>query len=275
MGELTIEQVHEILVGQVDEKIEAMEGFMMECPQVEIPAVGKFINGMYVREIVIPKGTLLTGRVHKYAYLDIMLAGDITVATRDGVRRMQGYCCMEGVPGRKRAGYAHEDTRWLTVHRTDQEDPATILDHLTFFNMSEYRDFRIASDRASYAALISVMGMTEEQVSAQVHNTDDMIVLPDEYSDMLEVGESPIHGIGLFSLAEFQQGGHIGPARINGMRTEIGRYSNHSADPNAAMVVLDNGDIAMIATRLIRAGDEITTDYAQTIAAQGGSLCQQ
>lgn len=271
-GELTTEQVHEILAGQVDEKIEAMEGFMLECPQVEIPAVNKFINGMYVREIVIPKGTLLTGRVHKFAYLDIMLNGDITVATREGVQRLQGFNCMEGVPGRKRAGYAHEDTRWVTVHRTDQEDPADILDHLTFFSMSEYRDFRVAADNASYYALIDAMGMTEEEVTAQVQNEEDRA---DQFFDYLEVRDSYIHGVGLFSLVSFSQGEQVGPARISGKRTEIGRYSNHSADPNAAMVPLDNGDIAMIAIRAIRAGDEITTNYAQTIAVQGGALCQQ
>jgi len=140
MEQLTPSQVYQLLAEQVNEKIEAMEEVMLEHEQVEMPVEHRFVNGMYAREITIPKGTLLTGRVHKFGYVDIMLSGDITVATPDGVKRLTGVNIMEGVPGRKRAGYAHEDTRWITVHKTDAKSPEGIEDILTVFSMAQFRE---------------------------------------------------------------------------------------------------------------------------------------
>lgn len=132
------EDINAFLADQVNEKIEVMEAYMLDQPQIEIPVDHRFVNGMYAREIVIPAGTLLTGRVHKFGYIDIMLEGDITVATPDGTKRLQGLNIMEGMPGRKRAGYAHKTTRWLTVHRTEVTDPEGIEDVLTVRTMAEY-----------------------------------------------------------------------------------------------------------------------------------------
>jgi len=63
MDLLTEEEVHYVLAGKTTERIESMEHFMLDQPQVEIPVQERFINGMYAREIVIPEGTLMTGRV--------------------------------------------------------------------------------------------------------------------------------------------------------------------------------------------------------------------
>lgn len=109
-----LQAIHTALAEAVNERIEELEAVMLECEQVEIPVEHLFVNGMYARKIVIPAGTMLTGRVHKFGYVDIMLSGDISVATPDGVKRMTGYNILEGKPGRKRAGYAHEDTHWVS-----------------------------------------------------------------------------------------------------------------------------------------------------------------
>lgn len=273
--EPTTEQINAFLAEQVNEKIEAMESEMLQHDQVEMPVEHRFINGMYARELTIPKGTLLTGRVHKFGYVDIMLSGDITVATPDGVKRLTGTHILEGVPGRKRAGYAHEDTHWITVHRTNHADPESIVDHLTFFSMAEYRSFRLESDRASYGALLEDMGMTEGQVQEQVQSQDDQTGMPAPYSERLALKPSPIHGLGIYALESFNKGAHIGPARIDGKRTPLGRYVNHSSNPNAQMTVLDNGDVAVVASRPIYKGEEVTTDYRHTINQQQGAVCQQ
>ena len=135
---LPTEIVHRLLNEQMSANIERMESEMLEHAQVDIPVTHRFINGMYAREIIIPADTLLTGRVHKNPYVDIMLSGDIEVATPDGIRRLQGTHILEGLPGRKRAGYAYQDTRWITVHRTNETDPDKMIDHLTYFSMAQY-----------------------------------------------------------------------------------------------------------------------------------------
>ena len=140
MNELTEMQVKELLADAIIERIEAMEVIMSELPQVEIPVKSSNTNGMYCREITIPKGTLLTGRVHLFDYVDIMLSGDITVATADGAKRFSGANVFDGKAGRKRAGYAHEDTRWVTVHKTDVQDGDVFYNTLTVRNMKDYNN---------------------------------------------------------------------------------------------------------------------------------------
>ena len=135
---LSDEAVNELLSGKVNEKIEKMESELLTLDQIQMPVEHRFINGMYAREITIPKGTILTGAVHKFDYVDIMLSGDIAVATPDGVKRLKGINIMEGPAGRKRAGYAYEDTRWLTVHKTDTTTTEGIEDVLTVRTIAEF-----------------------------------------------------------------------------------------------------------------------------------------
>ncbi|SHG34393.1 hypothetical protein SAMN02745753_03740 [Marinomonas polaris DSM 16579] len=138
------EFIKSILAGRVNEKIEELEAELLTLEQVEMPVEHRFINGMYVREITIPKGTILTGAVHKFDYVDIMLGGDIAVATPDGVKRFKGVNIMDGKAGRKRAGYAYEDTRWISVHKTDASNPDNIVDILTVRTMAEFEGLPIS-----------------------------------------------------------------------------------------------------------------------------------
>lgn len=135
---MEIDKVEQALNMAVNGDIERMESEMLKHEQVNMPVNHLFVNGMYVRHILIPAGVILTGRVHKQGYVDIMLKGRIVVATPDGINEMSGYNILEGKPGRKRAGFAIEDTHWVTVHRTDETDPDGIEDKLTVMTVKEY-----------------------------------------------------------------------------------------------------------------------------------------
>jgi hypothetical protein len=131
--------LHKLLTAQLEENIVELENYMLTQEQVEIPVVHRYVNGMYIREITIPKDTVLTGRVHKEDYVDIMLSGDISVATPDGLVRLTGNNVLIGTKGRKRAGYAHEDTRWVTVHNVPIENSGeNYVETMTFFSLKEY-----------------------------------------------------------------------------------------------------------------------------------------
>lgn len=104
------------------QQIELLEQHLVQLPQVEVPVVHRFAKGMYVRTITIPKDTLMTGKVHMFEHVSVMLSGDMTVLTEDGVKRLKGHHVFISPPGTKRVGYAHEETTWLTVHATDETD---------------------------------------------------------------------------------------------------------------------------------------------------------
>jgi len=110
----------------------------------EIGLEHKILNGMYCRKLFIPKGTFLTGKVHRNPYIDMCVTGDITVKsflfdnTIENSRRFKDFTFLEGVPGRKRIGYAHQDTVWMTVDpvQTDNVDKAE--DEVCCDNLPDY-----------------------------------------------------------------------------------------------------------------------------------------
>lgn len=125
-----VKQVAEFMVSQMPtpattrERLDALEAELLRHPQVEIPPRHYFAKGLYAREITIPRGTLLTGKIHTTQHLNIISQGEISVLTEHGPKRVKAPCTLVSPPGTKRAGYAHEDTVWTTIHAnpTDETD---------------------------------------------------------------------------------------------------------------------------------------------------------
>jgi len=120
------------------QSIEMLEHEMLEYPQVEIEPKHYFADGLYAREIFIPKGTLLTGMIHMREHLNFISQGDITVVTIGGRKRIQAPYTMASMPGTKRAGYAHEDTIWTTVHATESTDMDELEEELVTNSYDKY-----------------------------------------------------------------------------------------------------------------------------------------
>lgn len=108
-------------------QIRRLEEAMLECLEpAEAPVTHHFADGIYGREMFIPAGTMLTGKIHRFSTLNILLQGDITVTTPEGVRRIQAPAVFVSQPGCKKVGYAHTDTIWINVHPTKLQDVAAI-----------------------------------------------------------------------------------------------------------------------------------------------------
>ena len=101
------------------EQIERLEAAILTMPQLEIQTTHYFANGLYAREVLIPAGAILTGKVHKAEHLNIVSAGRIIVWTEDGMREVSAPYTMVSRPGTKRVGMALEDTVWTTIHATE------------------------------------------------------------------------------------------------------------------------------------------------------------
>lgn len=123
------------------ERVNELEAAMRQMETVELPVVHHFSPGVYARELFIPKGTVLTGKIHKYAQLNIMSAGDLSVLTEDGIVRVQAPFTVVSPAGTKRVAFAHEDTVWTTVHGTDETDLDKIEDLLIAQDDAEYLSF--------------------------------------------------------------------------------------------------------------------------------------
>ena len=123
------------------DKVNLIEGEMLKCEQREIPIRHYFSPGVYAREITIPADTLLTGRVHKYAQLNILSGGEISVLTEDGIVRVRAPFTVVSPPGTKRIAYAHTECTWTTILHTEETDPDKIEDLFTVETDKEYLQF--------------------------------------------------------------------------------------------------------------------------------------
>lgn len=94
------------------------------------PPFSLFANGLYLRMITITKGSRLVGVRHRKDKIDIMINGDMTVWTEEGVQRLTGFGIWRTPAGNKRVGVAHEDTTWITVHSCDEKDVDSALDDI-------------------------------------------------------------------------------------------------------------------------------------------------
>jgi hypothetical protein len=106
---------------QFRNRVSALEGAMLELPQAEIPVSHSFCGGMCARTIEIKAGTILTGAIHTQEQLNIV-QGDITIITEEGERRYTGFHVIPSPAGTKRVGYAHADTVWTTILKTDETE---------------------------------------------------------------------------------------------------------------------------------------------------------
>lgn len=78
-----------------------------------------FIDGIYVREIHIPKGNFVVGKIHKHDHPNMILKGSVMVMTEDGVSKLEAPHTEVSPAGCKRFLFTLEDTIWTTIHRTN------------------------------------------------------------------------------------------------------------------------------------------------------------
>ena len=88
------------------------------------PLKHTFSDGIYVREIFIPAGMFIVGKIHKHDHPNFLLSGEVTVVTEDGIEDLKGPLSIMSKAGTKRALYAVTDLVWVTVHAnpTNTED---------------------------------------------------------------------------------------------------------------------------------------------------------
>lgn len=123
------------------EKITAMifkmQAEMELMPQIETPLKHYFSKELYAREMTIPKGSLVVGKIHKFTSLSIISKGDISILSIDGVMRVKAPYTIVASPGAKRLVYAHEETVWTVIHATKETDLAKIEDEVIAKDYSE------------------------------------------------------------------------------------------------------------------------------------------
>lgn len=84
------------------------------------PVKHDFCDGMYIRRLFIPKGMLIVGKIHLKDCINMVEKGDISLLTEFGARRASAGYTGVSRAGIMKVGYAHADTVFVNVFRTDK-----------------------------------------------------------------------------------------------------------------------------------------------------------
>jgi hypothetical protein len=123
-------------------------------------------------------------------------------------------------------------------------------------------------DNNSYQSFLSHVGLTDEDMTAAVDSLPEVIA---EEPSLYKLAPSPIHGQGAFATADID--GLIGKFRTeDGDWYTLGRYTNHSAAPNAK-IELHNAELVVVGK--VAEGEEILLDYFQVKELVGLQSCVQ
>lgn len=125
--------------------------------------------------------------------------------------------------------------------------------------------------QTDYDRFLVEIGMQPDQAQRIVENESDQQPMPAGF-EHVQIKASEIHGQGTFTAKAVDKGAALGPARMGEMRTPIGRYANHSSQPNMKYVAGEGGSIEAIALRHIAADEELTVDYRQVGRVNGSGL---
>lgn len=253
---------------------------MRDMEQADCPVTHTFVGDSYIRELNVKAGTFLVGHYQKNKHINMFVKGKVAMYEADGsFKILTAPMYFIGEPGRK-IGYIIEDMTWINIYATKERDIDTIENQILDKSIeNDLTSTQIKTDHIedhiSYMKTLARLGFTEEQVQAMV-NVDNVMEPQGWYG--YKVSESNIHGKGIFATVDYNDHELIGLFRTVEKRTILGRFTNHSATPNAQVVVAEGGYLYLIATKPIKGckggqnGDEITLDYEHTFNLSTGVI---
>lgn len=114
------------------------------------PVNHEFCNGLYIRDMQIPAGMRIVGKIHKHDHLVVLLHGEILVATEEGVVHLTAPQYFTSPPGVKRAAITLTETVWVTVHHnpTNTRDLVKLENQLIAKDFNSFdRNFKIQNTK--------------------------------------------------------------------------------------------------------------------------------
>lgn len=114
------------------------------------PLTHRFTDGIYIREIYIPAGTIMTGRIHKHAHPNFLQIGKVKMITEAGKsQEIEGPSSMISSAGTKRVLFTLTPVIWTTIHHNP--DNITDIDELEKMiavnTYEEYDQFLLESEK--------------------------------------------------------------------------------------------------------------------------------
>ena len=123
-----------VLDENIGKKMDEVEQKLAENYDLLVfPLVHRFTNGLYSREIELPKGTLVTSRTHLIQHQFFLMKGKVSVWDNEGQEQhIEAPFVGFTEPNTRRIVYAWEDTVWVTCHPNPNNEVLEDLENEIF-----------------------------------------------------------------------------------------------------------------------------------------------
>ena len=133
------------------EEFKKAEGVLQHHTEAMIqsfPVKHHLENGLYTREVFMPKGHLCVSFIHKQTHPGFFLSGEMSVLMDTGeIKRMKAPMKVITEIGTQRIGYMHEDCVWVCVYRTDKETIEEAEEEVYTLNYRELPEYVIINKK--------------------------------------------------------------------------------------------------------------------------------
>ena len=133
---------------EIRQLLAEIEHEMCKFPQIEVPLAHYFSDAVYAREMNVPAGMLLMGKIHKKRSMNIISKGEVSILSIDGIIRVRAPYSFVSSPGAKRLILVHEDTTWTTIHGSEETDLAKLEDEFIAKSYDEVEELVAAAEIA-------------------------------------------------------------------------------------------------------------------------------
>ena len=127
-------------VAEFTKKLEASEGHRGHNEAHAFnPKTHNFADGQYIREIFNPANEIIVTKVHLKNHPFFLLEGKMSIITAEGFETIEAPYYGVTKAGTRRIIMAHEDCRFVTVHRTDNLSVSDIEDEVVSDSFDDFK----------------------------------------------------------------------------------------------------------------------------------------
>lgn len=156
MDKLEIYKEHRIISKDFINKVETLENAMLASDDIRIakgnsdmfPLKHSFSEGVYIREMFMPQGGLVIGKLYKISHTWFLLSGELEVATDEGNEYYIGPCYINAPEGTKRVLHAVSDVIFVNVYPNPDNitDTDKLEEILTCSSYKEYKEYKLLKE---------------------------------------------------------------------------------------------------------------------------------
>jgi hypothetical protein len=156
MNKLEVYKGHRLISKDFINKVETLENAMLASNDIRIakgnsdmfPLKHSFSEGVYIREMFMPQGGLVIGKLYKISHTWFLLSGDLEVATDEGTEYYIGPCYVNAPEGTKRVLHAVSDVIFVNVYPNPENitDTDKLEEILTCSSYKEYEEYKLLKE---------------------------------------------------------------------------------------------------------------------------------